>query len=519
MNEILASYNLWDQAWIDLESTDGQLTRHSIESALLTASDHRAIHDSSPLVAAGVHRLLTAILQDCLNPRSVGEVARIARSECFDAARVKAFGDEFRHRFDLFSADEPFFQSADLPPQAGRSSQRTTVMRLVPESPSGTEITHFRHGFQDNQVLCPICAGRALTAIPAFAAAGGAGIKPSINGVPPIYLLPAGQSLLQSLAASLLAPSFQPPTPASGVDLAWWRRTPVIKHKADVHEVGYLHSLTFAARRIRLHPEPIPQDCARCGERHEFAVRTMVFQMGESRPKDAAFWFDPFASYRLPKDPQHKNPTPIRPQAGKALWREYANLFLVSAGQGSSSTRRASVLEQLPLLELTGDLEIFPFRCIGLRTDMKAKIFEWIDSSFAIPQQLLDDPLKAEAIFNALRFATECQHIISDEFKKAFFGKRSEARRNLNTQIRMTQDFWQDLEIKFRDYVISAAISQDPEDKQWGTTVVDHSLAAFRAAALRVGDDADTLRQSVEGESRCRARLFGKRKEYTPDEQ
>jgi len=51
----------------------------------------------------------------------------------------------------------------------------------------------------------------------------------------------------------------------------------------------------------------------------------MIFDMGESRPKDAAPWFDPFAAYKK-SDP--KPPIPIRPIEGKATWREYGSLFL-----------------------------------------------------------------------------------------------------------------------------------------------------------------------------------------------
>lgn len=55
----------------------------------------------------------------------------------------------------------------------------------------------------------------------------------------------------------------------------------------------------------------------------------MIFMMGEYRPKSTAYWFDPFAAYRLPlsTDKSTALPVPIRPVAGKLLWREFAPLF------------------------------------------------------------------------------------------------------------------------------------------------------------------------------------------------
>ncbi len=87
----------------------------------------------------------------------------------------------------------------------------------------------------------------------------------------------------------------------------------MVKKSSTVYEVGYLHSLTFPARRVRLHPEALPIQCSRCNGESEWAVRQMVFEMGESREKYAEFWFDPFAAYKIDKE----KPIPIRPVEGK----------------------------------------------------------------------------------------------------------------------------------------------------------------------------------------------------------
>ena len=141
------------------------------------------------------------------------------------------------------------------------------------------------------------------------------------------------------------------------------------------------------ARRVRLHPEALPIQCSRCNRESEWAVRQMVFEMGESRPKDAEFWFDRFAAYKIDKE----KPIPIRPVEGKVAWREFASLFLHTKDDGKSNTRRPSILEQIASLDLVSDQPVYPFRCIGLRTDMKAKVFEWMDAGFDVPPTMLGD--------------------------------------------------------------------------------------------------------------------------------
>ena len=121
----------------------------------------------------------------------------------------------------------------------------------------------------------------------------------------------------------------------------------------------------------------------------------MVYQMGESRPKDAPFWFDPFVAYQLREE---QNPVPIRPQAGKAIWREFAALFLPSSNAGGGHTKPPSALFQLANEGFGRDPVTYPFRCIGIRTDMKAKIFEWIDAGFDVPVDLINDAASSDEV-------------------------------------------------------------------------------------------------------------------------
>jgi len=504
-----------------LEHLNGGTECQGIEQTLLRAHEFAFIYEPSPLVVVGVHRLLTAILQETIAPRRPPDLEKLWQAGQFLAEVVREFGGQYAGRFDLFSPDAPFMQSADLPLQPDKRDKAKSVVYLTPEMPAGTGVTHYRHGTQDVHFFCPACVAGGLVAMPAFATSGGAGIKPSINGVPPIYVLPGGRSLFESLFSSLLLPEYQPEVASPEQDAAWWARQPIVERRHEVRKVGYRHSLTFPARRVRLHPEQAHTPCTRCGQAAEWGVRTMVFQMGESRPKDAPFWFDPFAAYRLPSGKSKKAlPTPIRPVAGRATWREFAGLFLHRPESAKNRTLRPRVIDQMVDFDIGADLETWPFRCIGMRTDMKAKIFEWVDADLGVPPALLDDPKGGMMVDQAIQFATVCERIITGVFRRVFGGQSQKGERHQRLKLRMRGDYWAALADPFRQFVLAVA---DPdqrgaEEHRWLDTVVRRAQAAFESAAAAVGDDAASLRQRVQGQSQCDKLLFSKRKEYLPDE-
>lgn len=529
--EMPPPYNLWTESWITLERFTGEMEQHSIKFTLLHAHEFRSIHDPSPLVVVGIHRLLTAILQDALDPQDEDELRILWHANGFPDDKIKGFGERYADRFDLFSTDKPFLQSGDLPLTPLRGDNTKSVAALFPEIPAGTEVTHYHHGVEDENVFSPAAAAAGLVAMPAFASSGGAGIKPSINGVPPIYVLPGGKSLFESLVAALLLPIFRPTVASRKRDDVWWRREVLVERSKELTEVGYLHSLTFPARRVRLHPIKVNTICTRSGRFTEWGVRTMVFEMGESRPKDAPWWQDPFAAYRLPEEKKtsrraqtgtakkKSQPTPIRPQQGKAAWREFGGLFIQQATE-ARRTVRPLFIEQMAQLELAGDRSSYPFRCIGIQTDGKAKNFEWIDFGFDVPPSLLHDINGALQIDKALVFTNDCGGIIAFVFARHFGGNSRKSQRHLTLKNRMMDGYWAALADNFRHLILALGDqkAQSEAFQIWIDTVVKTAITVFSQAAETVGDDAANLRLRTEAEQNCRKQLYTRKKKETPNE-
>lgn len=513
------SFNLWFDPWIDLQRPNGEHERLGIHDTLAHAHEFYSVAAVSPLEVVGIHRLLAAVLQVITHPASSDDLKRLRILGSFPLEEIQKFGAVFSDRFDLFSIDRPFMQTADLSLQPSKGDNNKTVAYLAVDFPSKTTVTHYHHCQDDKQYFCPACAARGLVATSAFASSGGASFKPSINGVPPIYVLPGGINLFQCLVSSLILPAFQPGRTVSQ-DHPWWLHSPVIGKSEVVSEVGYLHSLTFPARRVRLHPSLRNATCTRCGEVTEWGVTSMIFEMGESRPDGAAFWRDPFAAYTQKGD---KAPVPIRPNESKAIWREYAALFLkdIHRANGGIQTLRPAVLDQLDgaaSVEFLQEPTALPIRCIGIRTDMKAKIFECIDTGFDVPLALLHSTTAGIDVEDAIEYCANRISNLTSILKKTLNGNKKKGNRYSQLYTALSNACWLALTEPFKAYTLSIAELQFREQDDspniamrlaWHESTVKLLLHIYEQVLEEIGDSGEALRLRYTCLDNARRCLFG----------
>jgi CRISPR system Cascade subunit CasA len=257
----------------------------------------------------------------------------------------------------------------------------------------------------------------------------------------------------------------------------------------------------------------------------------MIFEMGECRPENAPWWQDPFVAYRLPAQkksaksskaasPKTKGlPVPIRPQEGKATWREFGGLFVHQATD-VQSTVRPRFIEQMTAFELINRRSTYSFQCVGLRTDGKAKTFEWVEFGFEVPPVLLNDNRTALYVNRALAFAGDCGAIISSVFARHFGGKSRKSERYATTRERMSASYWSALASEFREFILQLGeqAAQQTVFERWLNTVIKTARTEFERAVETVGDDAADLRKRTEAEQECTMQLNAKRRKEMPHE-
>ncbi len=519
------SFNLWTEPWVTVERDDGSPDTISLKDTLLQAHRLRALYDPSPLVVVGVHRLLTAILQDAFDPQYEDDLADIWHDRQFSKETILQFGTQYAHRFDLFSETEPFMQSADLPLQPDKNPNYAA--RLFHEIPNTDDLVHFYHGLEENRTFCKTCMAKGLVTLSAFAKADGRGYTTPPSGMGPVYVIPNGELLFENLVLSLIVPDNQPQARNREQDLPWWKRSSEIEAGKSVFSLGYLYSLTFPIRRVRLYPEYLPEHvCVCCSRPIEWGVRAISWAAGERYAKDAANWLDPFAAYavRMNNKTNKEEVAVVRFTKGKALWRDYATLFLRSP---SGQHIQPGILRQLHILSESEqydldlgrfDADTYPVRCVSFRPEpgKAGKIAEWLDTSFQLPIELLDDYDAEIKVSEAIDFANKCERTIAREFDKAYKGNAKKSDRNKKAKANMLKHYWRDLAAPFMTYIYTLANleGRDEVQNQWIDVVVDLAKDVFRQACDLVGSSGTLLILGARAQESCHKSLNIQRRKY-----
>jgi len=274
------NYNLLDEKWIPVLYHDGKVDRVGICKALEDAHKIRQIAASNPMDRVAILRFLLALLYWCK-----GNPPDKIPDGSFPPDWFKKLAGN-KDCFNLLGVEKRFYQSK---PAVSKNNKKLSANYLVQEVPTGTNLSHFRHSTDGNNGLCPACCAMGLLRLPVFATSGGRGKPPGINAKPPIYVIPLGSSLADTLLLSwrqLSDVNFG--TPA-------WENPDLQLPKTGV--IPLLMGLTWLPRRAWLdNPEGPETNCISCG-RKERLIRQIVFAPIGSQKTDeeghGRVWRDP----------------------------------------------------------------------------------------------------------------------------------------------------------------------------------------------------------------------------------
>jgi len=287
MSDSLDSYNLLDKDWIPALYRCGKWARVGIRKAFEHAGQIRQIAASNPMDRVAILRFLLALLYWCKgNPP---ENADAVCGSSFPSDWLSKL-DAHKDCFNLLGEGKRFYQYRQS--AAKRPAPPLSANYLIHEVPTGSNVWHFRHSIDKHDGLCLACCAVGLLRLPLFATSGGRGKPPGVNSKPPIYLIPIGNSLQQTLrlswqkASELGTPSWKNPD----------QRLP------KTGKVPLLVGLTWLPRRVWLgSPEEPKANCISCGQT-ELLIRYSVFAPIGSQKTDEGGsgreWRDPHVIYQ-----------------------------------------------------------------------------------------------------------------------------------------------------------------------------------------------------------------------------
>jgi len=490
MNHI--SFNVLKEPWIPLVDLEGKQVELGILPCLLSAHEYSEIIDSTPITEFGMYRLLVAFVLDALveagrYPQDVYDLRDLLDEGRLDHTILDNYVNICGNVFELFDVNKPFLQTIMS------NNEVESPARLFPSVPSGTNVAFWKHGRQEDLAIEAKVAVRWLTSVPPFMIAGGSGYSPSINATPPIYVMPVGKNLFETVIINIpLGESFKN---GQNNSVAWRKTVPPGQQFAHV---DILEGLTWRPRKIQLIPS--------LANINSLSVNTMKFANGDKSGFD---WTDPNVAYEY----SEKGRTSVRMKENRPLWRDAGPLLLldnkqIGTGIGKRGSQRPNIVDVS--FRISDDNPFVKVNLYGMRAD-KAKIFEWTKSAYSIPKKLGRNTRLGSLVHSEILLASDAANVLRGAIKM-LYPREGEGSKTpfLTVGIRAERLFWTRSESAFYDLL--AAFNSLPDDavddidlikhsrKNWREEIKKNIFELFNFASKDIDTDSDMLMRLVKAE-------------------
>jgi len=494
------TFDLVESPWIPCIQGDGTTVEVGLRQALVSAHELRELHGESPLVTAALHRLLLAVLHRIFGPASAGEWHALWQEDQWDESRVGAYLERWRHRFDLFHPERPFYQAAD------HRVKPKSVATLVYEVASGNNPTLFDHHTKDaGLTLAPAPAARLLVGAQAFGLAGLSGLPQKFTDAPcarGVIFLVQGDSLFETLALNLLRYPDDTVMVHQGDDLpAWEMDDPFTPQRSRPR--GYLDYLTWQNRRVLLPPRPPNGD---------LAIEEMTVAPGLRLDREVR---DPMKHYRQDKK---RGPLVTRFREHRALWRDSAALLQLRDA-AYIPPRAFDWLSELVDRGYLDKTQTRRYLGLGMAAD-QARVDFYRAERMPLPlaylrgqelvgylQEAVD---MAERAGRQLWGATRSLAILLLSPGSDLEGGRRPAREDLDSmtnQWAVDRRYWSRLEIPFLETLQTLPGEPEQSLDAWRSTLLRAARGAFGAVADNLGHDPRALKAVVRASGQLAAGL------------
>lgn len=515
------SFCLISEPWIPCLKPAGEVQELGLQETLCRAHEISEVSDPSPPVTASLYRLLLAVLHRVFGPRNSGEWKRLWEAGEFGRGQLDEYFSQWRHRFDLFDEERPFYQVAGMDDKLLKS-----VANLAPQCSSGNNAALFDHTLDETQVeVESSIAARLLLVQQGFALGGLCGTEtgrvaaqaaPLVAGA---VILAMGKTLFETLMLNLVVYDCESdkPLPCRDDAPAWEQdnaTSPEVR-RPD----GYLDYLTWQSRRLWLRPQPTA-----AGGWH---VSQVIVTNAREFPKDYFLHEDPMLAYgRREKAPPGQDPWPaLRFRENRALWRDSLALLQSIPDQ----RQRPAILDHLgERIEegVLGQEARLDLAAIGLCSN-QAKMFFWRHERQPLPVRYLSNPELVEH----LRGCLEATEQVEADLRAAVWrlaeevlapGDRTadkEAVRTAMAGLGTVGAYWSMLEPRFHRLVADLAerpAEADDISKQWLSDVCQEARRQLDNTARGLQHSGRMLRATTSAQRLLNSRLH---KFATPTEE
>lgn len=402
-------FDLTAEPWIPALGLDGTVHELSPIEVFARADELASIGGELPTQGFALTRLLLAILHRAVRgPEGVADWADLWRSPGLPMDDVARYLEQWRHRFDLLSAEAPFLQVAGLSTAKGEFSG---LEKLIADVPNGHQYFTTRSG----RALRSIGLAEAARWVVHAQAFDPSGIKAGALGDPRVKggrgypigvgwtgnlggVLTQGRTLRDTLLLNLL------PYREQALGLGWaepdrdlpvWERPPLTSavEREGASPRGPADLYTWPSRRLRL-----------VGD--DGGVTGVLVANGDPLAVQDAFTFEPMSAWRKSEAQAKKLGRPLvymprEHQVDRAFWRGLAALLPTGSAQRSDGalTLPPAMSTWLALLQVRGLVPsdyVVRMRAVGIvYGSMNSVLSELIDDELSLTVAVLQSENRA----------------------------------------------------------------------------------------------------------------------------
>lgn len=463
-------YDVTVEPWIPVRLLDGKRKKVSLLELFKEAHEIEQLDGLNAMEEYSVYRFLTLFLMAVYLPEDTIDVEEIFDDGNIDMSKVDEYIAVCRQEgvsFDLFDEKHPFLQSP-YDDKYDKESNIKSIAVLDSTVPSGNNPVHFNHTLETNAVMPVDKAVRSLLASQIFCTSAAQGYPSNVNGAPPLFFIPKGRNLFETLILSLQPVKKNKMTDKH--DLELWRNPRVVVPKEKVAKASAFYGMLFPSRRIRLIDEG------------NTLLKKCYFQQGLNfNGYDS--WTDFHVAYFFDKKGRHS----IKPSLAKELWRNLGTIYSL-AHQNASANNVLSVVKQYEEIMINQDRAEMPMLSFGAVTNQSSYL-DLQRGELVLNTGIANKIEKVDTVKEAIRKAED----IADCLAKALImlvrnivDRKDYRKSDINQTV---HDYYRACELRFYGFCDALAAVATEEDRQacmdeWDTFIKKKALSILN----RFGD-------------------------------
>lgn len=395
----MSGYDVTVEPWIPVRMLTGESKKLSLLELFKTAHEIERLDRMNAMQEYSVYRFLALFLTAVYKPYEIGDVTNIfLDNKQIDMQKVDSYIEECRNEgvsFDLFDKKRPFLQS---PFDSGYDSEKTiqSIAVLDVTRPFGNDAVHFDHTFIENASMSFDKAIINLLAAQIFCVpeTEGKAHRPSnVNSVPPIFFIPKGANLFETLILSLWPEKCMTnikSVPRDKQNIELWRNTRIVKPEKKVTLINEFDGMIFPARRILL-----------IRDNENDTVLTKCYYRAGLNFIGYDSWNDFYVAYYYD---DKKGRQSIKPSFSKELWRNIGTIYgLVHTNKNNQTL---SVVGQYEEIMKEQDNSIMSMLSFGVVTN-QASYLDIQRGEVKLDTRISQDTEKIEKIKESIQTTEE----------------------------------------------------------------------------------------------------------------